>query len=62
MTATTHDPLNLGSEELAVLSELLESARTKLLVEIRRTHHRSFREDLRHRLMLIEQLADRCRG
>jgi hypothetical protein len=35
MNATTHELLNLTSEELATLAELLESARTKLLVGIR---------------------------
>ena len=59
--ATTHDPLNLNSEEVAILAELLESERAKLLVEIRHTHHRSFRDELRHRLTLVEELAKRCR-
>jgi hypothetical protein len=31
MNATTHEPLNLNSEELAVLAELLESERAELL-------------------------------
>jgi len=61
MNATTHELLNLNSEELAVLSELLESERTKLLIEIRHTHHRSFRDELRHRLALVEGLLERCR-
>jgi hypothetical protein len=60
MNATTHEPLNLNSEELAILNELLESARTKLLVEIRRTDHREFRDELRHRLTLVESLLHRC--
>ena len=62
MNATTHEPLNLNSEELAVLAELLESERAKLLIEIRHTHHRSFRDELRHRLALVEQLVERCRA
>jgi hypothetical protein len=61
MNATTYEPLNLNSEELAVLAELLESERAKLLIEIRHTHHRSFRDELRHRLALIEELVERCR-
>lgn len=61
MNATTHEPLNLNSEELAILGELLESAYTKLLVEIRHTHHRVYRDDLRHRLTLLEGLIERCR-
>ena len=62
MNATTHEPLNLNSEELAVLAELLESERAKLLIEIRHTHHRSFRDELRHRLALVEDLVERCRA
>lgn len=61
MNATTHEPLNLTSEELAILAELLESERAKLLIEIRHTHHRSFRDGLRRRLTLLEDLVERCR-
>lgn len=60
MNATTHAPLNLGSEHLAILAELVESERAKLLVEIRHTHHRAFRDELRKRLSLVEDLAQRC--
>jgi hypothetical protein len=60
MNATAHEPWHLNSEELAVLGELLESARARLLIEIRRTHHRSFRDELRHRLSVVEELAERC--
>jgi len=34
---TTHELLNLNREERAVLAELLESERAKLLIEIRHT-------------------------
>lgn len=61
MNATTHEPLHLNSEERAVLAELLESERARLLVQIRHTHHRSFRDELRHRLTLVEESAERCR-
>jgi len=60
MNSTLCDPLNLDSEELTTLCELLESERVKLLVEIRRTDHRSFRDELRHRLTVVEGLARRC--
>lgn len=60
MNATTHEPLNLTGEEVAILAELLESARNKLLVEIHHTDHRSFRNQLRQRLTLIESLLARC--
>ena len=61
MNATTHEPLNLSSEELIIVSELLESERAQLLVEIRHTHHRTYRDELRHRLSVVESLAERCR-
>jgi hypothetical protein len=51
--------MNLNSEELAVVAELLESERAKLLVEIRHTHHRSFRDELRQRLATVEGLLGR---
>ena len=61
MNTTTHEPLNLNDEERALLEELLESVSTKLLVEIRRTDHRVYRDELRHRLTLVEALRERCR-
>jgi len=57
MNATHNEPLRLNSEELALLAELVESERTKLLIEIRHTARRSFRDGLRHRLTLVESLA-----
>jgi len=60
MDATAHEPLHLSTEELEILAELLEGARDKLLVEIRHTHHRSYRDELRHRLALVEGLLERC--
>ncbi|HEY1496390.1 MAG TPA: hypothetical protein VGF49_17680 [Candidatus Solibacter sp.] len=59
MNPAMQQSLNLTSEEFAILSELLESARIKLLVEIRHTHHRAYRDELRHRLDLVEGLGTR---
>jgi hypothetical protein len=61
MNATTHEPLTLNNEELAILTQLLESEHARLLVEIRHTDHRLFREELRRRLALVESLVERCR-
>jgi hypothetical protein len=58
MDAIYAERLKLGSEQLEILAELLESERTKLLVEIRHTDHRSYRDQLRHRLAVVEQLLD----
>ena len=58
MNSTTHEPLNLPGEELAILAELLEMARARLLIEIRHTDHRAFRDELRHRLTLVESLIE----
>lgn len=61
MNEVTHEPLHLTSEEFAILSELLETAHTNLLVEIRHTDHRSYRDELRRRLQSVEHLIKLCR-
>jgi hypothetical protein len=38
---------NLTGEELAIVAEMLESERARLLVEIRHTGRRAFRDELR---------------
>ena len=60
MNQTTHEPLQLTREELAILFELLETAHTNLLVEIRHTDHRSYRDELRRRLESVERLIRLC--
>ena len=60
MLVTAHDPLDVNNEELEIITELLESERAKLLIEIRHTDHRAFRDGLRHRLLLVEKLFERC--
>lgn len=52
--------LDLAGEELAVLNGLLETEQARLLVEIRHTDHRSFREDLRRKLEIVERLIEQC--
>jgi len=54
--------LRLPGEELEVLDELLESERSRLLVEIRHTDHRAYRDELRHRLEVVEHLLQSCKG
>lgn len=54
--------LELSRERLTVLVQVLESEQARLLVEIRHTDHRSYRDQLRHRLDAIEQLIDSCRS
>jgi len=61
MNNSTHAPLDVSSEELEVLAELLESERAKLMVEIRHTDHRSYREQLRERLAIVERLEARAK-
>ena len=61
MNTTSDERLNLEGEEAAVVTELLESEQARLLVEIRHSHHRAFRELLRDRLTIIENLLARCR-
>lgn len=61
MDATHVERLNLDNEQLALLRELLESERAKLLVEVRHTDRRSYRDELRHRIDLMEQLLEHFR-
>ena len=60
MSEISREPLNLNAEEVAIMGELLESERSKLLVEIRHTDHRAFRNELRHRMEAVERLLERC--
>ena len=59
--ATKTEHLNLTSEQIAVLNQLLETEHAKLLIEIRHTDHRSYRDDLRRRLEMLEQLQAQVR-
>lgn len=60
MNPSKLEPLNLEGEQLALVLEILESAQARLLVGIRHTDHRSFRDELRHRLTVVEQVIARC--
>jgi hypothetical protein len=60
MNSTAHEPLGLTREELALVRELLESEVAKLLIGIRHTDHRAFRDELRHRLVSVQNLVERC--
>ena len=62
MNETTHAPLEVSSEEREILTEVLESERAKLLIEIRHTDHRSYRSELRERLEIVERLEERCKA
>ncbi len=54
--------LNFTGEELTVLRQILEAEQARMLVEIRHTDHRSFRDELRRRLETVEHLVDQCRA
>lgn len=60
MNTISREPLNLSGEEIVIIAELLESERDKLLVEIRHTDRRAFRDDLRRRLEAVDRLVERC--
>ncbi len=60
MEATTPSPINVDSDELALLEELLDFERDRLLVEIRHTDHRNYRDQLRRRLTIVERLKEHC--
>lgn len=61
MEAATHEPLELTGQEVDIVAELLESERARLMVEIRHTDHRAYRDELRQRLDSVEELLARCR-
>jgi hypothetical protein len=58
METATSLYFQLAGEELTVLNELLESERLRLMVEIRHTDHRAYRDELRHRLEIVEHLRE----
>ena len=62
MHPVAHQLANLTEEELQVLGELLESERVRLMVEIRHTDHRIYRDGLRQREAIVEQLSERVRA
>jgi hypothetical protein len=51
--------LTLTSDELALLAMLLEGKQKVLLAEIRHTSRREFRDCLRDRLTLVENILSR---
>lgn len=59
MNPTSSEPLHLSSDELTLLSELLDTEQAKLLVGIRHAFHREYREELHRRLDLVEGLLKR---
>jgi len=47
---------SLNETDWGLIVELLEREQKELLVEVRHAHNRSFREQLRARLSLVERL------
>lgn len=62
METTPAVTFNLSGEELTVLHQMLEAEQARLLVEIRHTDHRAYREELRRRLALVERMIASCRA
>lgn len=54
-------PESLKPEERELLAELLEAERHRLLLEIRHSDHRQFREQLGRRYDIVEALAKRLK-
>ena len=52
--------LNLAGEDRTVLGQVLEAEQARLLVEIRHTDHRAYREELRRKLAIVERLLNEC--
>jgi len=61
MNPTTREPLTFSADdEIMLLTELLESEQARLLVGIRHTFHREYRDELHRRLDLVERLVKRA--
>ncbi len=54
--------IELNHDERELLQEVLEERLTELTVEIRRTDARDFREDLRTRRQVMQNIAARLGG
>ena len=52
--------LNLAGEERTVLQQVLEAEQARLLVEIRHTDHRTYRDEVRRKLAIVERLLGEC--
>jgi hypothetical protein len=48
-----------NSEERALLAELIDAEQARVLVEVRHTDHRAYRDELRRRLDILERLKSR---
>lgn len=60
MNPTALGPVTFSSmEELTYLSETLYAEQARLLVGIRHSFHREYRDELRRRLELVERLISR---
>jgi len=60
MNETADLTLVVNREEHALVHELLSAERDRLLVEIRHTDHRPYRDQLRRRLDTVQALLERC--
>lgn len=60
MNPTTRELVSFSDEEeITLLTELLETEQARLLVGIRHTFHRPYRDELHRRLDLVERLIKR---
>ncbi len=61
MNPTSPEPLTFSTdEEVILLTEMLESEQARLLVGIRHTFHREYRDELHRRLDLVERVMKRA--
>ena len=61
MEETLHAPISLSNDEHEFMLEILEREQAKLLVEIRHTDNRHYREELHRRLDLLNHLFERVK-
>jgi ABC-type ATPase involved in cell division len=61
METALRESLGLTEDQYKLLLEILEREQVKLPVEIRHTVNRSYRDELKRRLQIVDQLVERLR-
>jgi hypothetical protein len=61
MDIVANEPLHLNSEELEIVVDMLDREQARLHYETRHTDKRAFREEMKHRLAIVEGLLGRLR-
>jgi hypothetical protein len=61
MDIVANEPVQLNSEELELVVDMLDREQARLHFEMRHTDKRAYREEMKHRLVVVESLLGRLR-